>query len=57
MASVSTISNLPNTPSVYALYGGRGRGRYVAYVGVANKLKNRIEQHLVRRDSSVGIFA
>lgn len=53
MASISTISDLPNTPSVYALYGGRGRGRYIAYVGVANKLKNRIEQHLVRRDSSV----
>ena len=48
-----TTSDLPKVPAVYALYGGRGRGSYVAYVGQAVKLRVRIEQHLVRRDSSV----
>jgi hypothetical protein len=35
------------------MYGGKGRGRYVAYVGIGKGLKSRIIQHLVRRDSSV----
>ncbi len=35
------------------MYGGRGRGLYVAYVGVAGRLKARIIQHLVRRDCAV----
>jgi hypothetical protein len=48
-----TISQLPNEPAVYALYGGRGRSVHAAYVGVTDKLRQRITQHLVRRDSSV----
>jgi len=51
--TISSISQLPNRPAVYAMYGGRGRGLHVAYVGVAGKLKSRIAQHLIRRDSSV----
>jgi hypothetical protein len=35
------------------MYGGRSHERYVAYVGVADKLKRRIIQHLVNRDSSI----
>jgi excinuclease UvrABC nuclease subunit len=50
---VSSISKLPNVPAVYVLFGGKERRRYVAYVGIADKLKRRIEQHLVTRDSSV----
>jgi len=53
MKTLTSISELPNTPAVYALYGGQGRGLYVAYVGVADALKRRIIQHLVSRDSSV----
>jgi len=34
------------------MFGGQGR-QYVAYVGLGTKLKGRVEQHLVRRDSSV----
>ena len=34
-----------------SMHGGRGRGAHVVYV--AGKLKQRVEQHLVRRDSSV----
>ena len=53
MRDFSAIYNLPNTPAVYAFYSG-GRGpQYVAYVGIAGKLKQRIVQHLIRRDSSV----
>jgi hypothetical protein len=50
---IERISLLPKIPAVYALYGGRGQGLYVAYVGVADRLRNRIEQHLVMRTSSV----
>jgi hypothetical protein len=53
MRVASTISELPNVPAVYAFHGGRGASRHVAYVGVADKLKQRIKQHLVTRDSSV----
>ena len=51
MRKVSSISQLPRVPAVYALYGGDRP--YVAYVGIANVLKDRIIQHLVKRDSSV----
>jgi hypothetical protein len=51
--AVSSISDLPNVPAVYAMYGRQRPRLYVAYVGVADKLKNRILQHPVRRDSSV----
>jgi hypothetical protein len=51
--TVSSVSELPNRPAVYALLGGRGRTLHVAYVGIAERLKVRITQHLVTRDSSV----
>ena len=53
MLELTTISDLPNVPAVYAMFGGQGRSRYVAYVGLGSKLRGRVEQHLVRRDSSV----
>jgi hypothetical protein len=53
MKQISTIVEIPNVPSVYAMYGGKGAAIYVAYVGVAGKLKQVVIQHLVRRDSSV----
>ena len=53
MVVVNAVSDLPQVPAVYAMYGGKGRGRYVAYVGIAKSLKPRVIQHLVRRDSSV----
>lgn len=53
MRDFSQIYNLPNAPAVYAFYSG-GRGlQHVTYVGTAGKLKQRIVQHLIRRDSSV----
>jgi hypothetical protein len=47
------VADLPNSPALYALYGGMGRHSYVAYVGIADSLKRRIAQHLLKRDSSV----
>ncbi len=51
--TIYSVTDLPNRPAVYAMYGGRGLGLYVAYVGVADSLKHRIAQHLIRKDSSV----
>jgi hypothetical protein len=48
-----TVADLPDVPAVYALYAGRGRDVYVAFIGVTQDLKTRIEQHLVSRDSRV----
>lgn len=53
MNKVAFISELPNVPAVYALYGGQGSRLNVAYVGIADALKRRIIQHLITRDSSV----
>lgn len=53
MRVIASISELSNVPAVYAMYGGRGSSLYVAYVGTGGKLRDRIEQHLIRRDSSV----
>ena len=47
------ISDLPNRPALYALYGGAGTRVYVAYVGIADSLRRRAAQHLLLRDSSV----
>jgi len=53
MHKIPKISSLPNTPAIYAIYGGKGQRKFVAYIGIADKLRNRISQHLVRRDSSI----
>jgi len=53
MHKIPKISSLPNTPALYALYGGKGQRKFVAYIGIADKLRQRISQHLVRRDSSI----
>lgn len=53
VGDIFTISDLPTISAVYALYGGRKRNSYVAYVGLARNLKRRIIQHLLKQDSSV----
>jgi hypothetical protein len=51
---VSSISELPRGPAVYAMYGGESVGQgWVAYVGIAGNLRGRLDQHFVKRDSSV----
>jgi hypothetical protein len=53
MIELTLISDLPKVPTVYAMFSGQGRSRYVAYVGLGSKLRGRLEQHLVRRDTCV----
>lgn len=53
MKNINSVTDLPNVRAVYAMYGRRGRGLHVAYVGIADALKRRVMQHLVKRDSSV----
>lgn len=48
-----SLEGVPNRPAIYALHGGTVGKRPVAYVGQAGKLRDRLQQHLVRRDSSV----
>ena len=55
MRDFSALYNLPNNPAVYALYSGGKGPQYAAYVGIAGKLKQRITQHLIRRDSSAAV--
>jgi hypothetical protein len=45
-------SSVPRGPAVYAMYGG-GTRLWVAYVGIAGNLNQRLTQHFVNRDSSV----
>jgi hypothetical protein len=52
-----SITELPMRPAVYAIYGGSYPPRQYAYVGIGEKLRNRIRQHLVLRDSSVATTA
>ena len=51
----ASLWELPQLPAVYALCGGSERRRYVAYVGIARKLRRRIGQHLITRDSGVAV--
>lgn len=51
---VETVGGVARGPGIYAMYGGDRVGRgWVAYVGIAGNLHRRLEQHVVRRDSSV----
>jgi hypothetical protein len=55
MRDFSALYSLPNNPAVYAFYSGGKGSQYVVYVGIAGKLKQRITQHLIRRDSSAAV--
>ena len=49
MISLS-LSQIPKNSGIYAMYDRNGG---VAYVGLSKNLRNRIKQHIIRRDSSV----
>jgi len=52
MRDFSQIYNVPDIPAVYAFHSaGRGK-QYVAYVGFAHHLKQRVVKHLIGRDNS-----
>ena len=40
MKELTSISDLPIVPAIYAMFGGQGR-QYVAYVGLGTKLTLR----------------
>ena len=52
MRKIKSIRELKNVPAVYALFEGHGTYEYLAYVGVADKLRQRVEQHLIKHDST-----
>jgi len=52
MDVVYSIYDLPISPAVYVMYGGR-KQKHVAYVGIGANLQQRLNQHFIRRDSSV----
>ena len=45
-----SLSSIPKAAGIYAMYDRSGG---VAYVGLSTNLRGRIEQHMIRRDSSV----
>jgi hypothetical protein len=49
------LSNVPNEAAVYALCTGKGKNFCYVYVGHTTRLRDRIKQHLVARDSSINI--
>ena len=53
MKVVTRLVDVPRRPAVYALYGGRSKKAWVAYVGIAGNLRQRLVQHFERRDSSI----
>lgn len=53
MDRLPRIIDLPNIPAVYMLFGGKKGNKFVAYVGIADKLRRRVSEHLIRRDSSI----
>jgi hypothetical protein len=51
---ISSIDELPTSSAVYALCGGGGkRSSHIAYIGMTENLRRRINQHLIARDSSI----
>ena len=53
MKTVTSVRDLPQVPALYTMYGGKGERLYLVYAGISKNLRERVEQHLVRRDSSV----
>jgi len=49
----SVFTQVPKKSGVYALCAGIGKNKYIAYVGMAKNLRQRLLQHLVRRSSSI----
>lgn len=45
-----SLSEIPAGPGLYVL---RDRNGHVAYVGISNNVRSRVDQHLYRRDSSI----
>lgn len=53
MSAEFSLRAVPKLPSIYALYAGKGPSRYVASVGSTSSTRHRLDEHLIRRNSSV----
>ena len=51
--SIKPWNAVPKEPGIYAMYGGLTPRTWVAYVGQAGNVAQRLSQHLDRRSSSV----
>ena len=51
--SFDEIKHLPQFSGIYAFKGPNDNQGAYSYVGLSNKLRDRVSQHLLRRDSSV----
>lgn len=49
----ATLAEVPKKPAICAMYGRESPRAWVAYVGDAGNLRQRLTQHFVNRDSSV----
>ena len=47
------LKSIPNKPGIYAMYDKGG----IAYVGQSGTLRERIRQHLNKRESSVTVIS
>ena len=53
MRSFEEIKNIPSFPGIYAFKGAYDRREEYSYVGMTNNLKERVSQHLIKKDSSI----
>ena len=53
MRSFKELKHLPQFSGIYAFKGINDRSGMYSYIGMASQLRDRVSQHLIRRDSSV----
>ena len=53
MRSFNELRHLPQFSGIYAFKGINDRSGMYSYIGMASQLRDRVSQHLIRRDSSV----
>ena len=52
MRSFNELRHLPQFSGIYAFKGINDRSGMYSYIGMASQLRDRVSQHLIRRDSS-----
>ena len=57
MRSFDEIKHLPQFPGIYGFKGPNDTQDNYSYIGLSNKLRERVSQHLLKRDSSVATGA
>ena len=55
--SFDEIKHLPQFPGIYGFKGPNDNQGDYSYIGLSNKLRERVSQHLLKRDSSVATGA